>query len=139
MFNYLLLQSDRRARFFRYAPLFLWIGLIFFLSSNQGSMTNTSGFIRPFLEWLFPQAPEFTLQNYHVYIRKLAHLSVYFVLGLTAFHAFALSRRNILRNYWFHWQSLLSFPLPRLTNSIKVFLPRALLQSSMLVSTRSAV
>lgn len=64
-------------------------------------MTNTSGFIRPFLKWLFPQAPEFTLQNYHVYIRKLAHLSVYFVLGLTAFHAFASSRRNILRNYWF--------------------------------------
>ena len=101
MFDQLFIKSERRARIFRYAPLFLWIGLIFFLSSNSGSMTNTSRFIRPFLEWIFPQAPELTIQTYHAFIRKLAHLSVYFVLGLTTFFPFASSKQNWLKNYWF--------------------------------------
>ena len=36
-----------------YAPLFLWIGVIFYFSSGQGSMAETSRFIRPLLEFLF--------------------------------------------------------------------------------------
>jgi hypothetical protein len=47
-------KTDWRGRFFRYAPLVLWIGLILFLSSGQASMSNTSRFIRPLLVFLFP-------------------------------------------------------------------------------------
>ncbi len=83
-----------RERLWLYAPLFLWIGVIFYLSSSQGAMSNTSRFIRPFLEWMFPFATEETLQIYHGYIRKFAHFFEYAMLGFFASRAFWLSGRN---------------------------------------------
>ena len=66
---------DRRALLLQYAPVVFWIAVIFFLSSDQGSMSQTSRFIRPLLEFLFPAAPEETLLIYHGYIRKAAHFT----------------------------------------------------------------
>ena len=80
-----------------YAPLLLWIAVIFFLSSGQGSSGRTSLIIRPILEFLFPSASEETLLFYHGVIRKLAHLTEYAVLGLLACRAF----RNLSRRYLF--------------------------------------
>lgn len=71
-----------------YAPLLLWIGVIFFLSSGSGSMEQTSRFIRPLLEFLFPSAAESTLQLYHSYIRKSAHFTEYAILGVLAARMF---------------------------------------------------
>lgn len=88
-----------RGRIFRYAPLFLWIGLIFFLSSAQGAMTSTSRFIRPLLMFLFPNAPEATLVIYHGYIRKFAHFAEYAALAFFAFRAFSLSSIAFLQKY----------------------------------------
>ena len=85
--------KTRRERLMLYAPLLIWIGVIFFLSSGQGSMSQTSRIIRPLLEFLFPTAPEETLLLYHGLIRKLAHFTEYFVLGLLAFRALANSIR----------------------------------------------
>lgn len=82
------LNLKRRGWLTAYAPLFVWIGVIFFLSSSNGSMTETSRFIRPILEFLFPAASEQTLLNYHFYIRKLAHFTEYAVLGCIAVRAF---------------------------------------------------
>lgn len=85
----------------RYVPLILWIGVIFFLSSSQGSMSETSRIIRPLLEWLFPTVPEVTLTLYHAYIRKFAHFAEYFVLGFLACRAFARSSADLLsQNYY---------------------------------------
>ncbi|HVF29616.1 MAG TPA: VanZ family protein [Pyrinomonadaceae bacterium] len=70
----------------------LWIGVIFFLSSSQGSMNQTSRIIRPLLEFLFPTAAPETILFYHGIIRKLAHLTEYAVLGLLACRAFAFFR-----------------------------------------------
>ena len=81
-------SEKRRERVIRYAPLLIWIGVIFFLSSNNGSMQETSIFIGPLLHYLFPNAPEATIQAYHGFIRKCAHFSVYFVLAMLAFRAF---------------------------------------------------
>lgn len=75
-----------------YAPLFLWIGLIFYMSSDHGSMSATSKFIRPLLTFLFPLADEATLDIYHGYIRKSAHLAAYTTLGVLACRAFAKTR-----------------------------------------------
>jgi len=94
-------QTVWRGRFFRYAPLILWIGVIFFLSSGQGAMSNTSRFIRPLLMFLFPDASEETLTFYHGLIRKLAHPTVYAVLAFFAARAFRFSPRPLLRKYWF--------------------------------------
>ena len=91
-------NGRRREKFMLYAPLLIWIGVIFFLSSSQGSMTRTSLIIRPILEFLFPTASEETLLIYHGYIRKLAHFSEYAVLGLLACRAFIRSRANFPAN-----------------------------------------
>ncbi len=73
-----------------FAPLIVWVGVIFYLSSSSGSMTATSRFIRPMLELVFPYASEEALLTYHFYIRKFAHITEYAVLGLFAARAFLL-------------------------------------------------
>ena len=64
-------------------------------------MSNTSRFIRPLLEFLFPNSPEEILQIYHNYIRKLAHVTEYAGLAFFAARAFSSSSVNILRRFWF--------------------------------------
>lgn len=91
----------RRGRISRYAPLVLWIGVVLFASTGSASMSQTSRFVRPLLEFLFPGAPEETLVVYHAYIRKLAHLTEYAILALFASRAFAGSAKTFLRKYWF--------------------------------------
>jgi VanZ family protein len=89
-----------RGRIFRYAPLILWIGLIFLASSNLGSMSHTSRIIRPILLWLFPSAPDETIDLYHSYIRKCAHFTEYAILAFWAARGLINSRREFLRDYW---------------------------------------
>lgn len=104
-----LQKSKWRGRVIRYAPLFLWIGIIFFASTTQGAMSNTSRFIRPLLEFLFPNAPEETLIFYHGYIRKFAHLSEYAILAFWACRAFWSSSVKFLQTYWFIFSLALVF------------------------------
>ena len=82
------LNSDWRVWLTAYAPLIVWIAIIFYLSSSSGSMTATSRFIRPLLEFLFPASSEEVLLTFHFYIRKLGHISVYAILGFFAVRAF---------------------------------------------------
>jgi VanZ family protein len=96
-----LQKSVWRGRFFRYAPLILWIGVIFIASSNTGSMSNTSRFIRPLLEFLFPNTPEEMLVVYHGYIRKFAHFAEYFGLAFFAARAFYGSSNKWLHKFRF--------------------------------------
>jgi VanZ family protein len=93
------IKSNRRGRILRYAPLILWIGLVFYLSSSQGSMTETSRFIRPFLEWIFPLASAETLNNYHAYIRKSAHFFLYAALAFWSWQAFRNSSVEFVKSF----------------------------------------
>ena len=99
--------TKRRGKFLLYAPLVIWIGVILFLGSGQGSMSRTSLFIRPLLEFLFPTAPEETLQFYHGVIRKLAHFSEYAVLALLACRAFANVSKGFIRTHFYSISFLL--------------------------------
>lgn len=56
-------------------------------------MSQTSRFIRPLLEFLFPAAPEQTLIIYHSYIRKAAHFTEYAILAFLAVRALAATAR----------------------------------------------
>jgi VanZ family protein len=96
-----LQKSKWRGRLIRYTPLFLWVAVIFFASSSQGSMSRTSYFVRPLLEFLFPNAPEETLIVYHGYIRKLAHLVEYAILAFWSSRAFCGSSNKVLHRFWF--------------------------------------
>lgn len=94
-------NSKWRAWLGLYAPLFLWIGVIFFLSSGSGSLAATSKIIRPVLEFLFPAASEESLQLMHFYIRKAAHFTEYAILALWAVRAFRRSSARLLnRNFY---------------------------------------
>lgn len=97
----LLQKPVWRGRILRYAPLILWIGVIAFMSSGQASMSETSRFIRPLLQFLFPNYPEETLQIYHGYIRKMAHLTEYAILAFWAARVFWHSSRPLLQQNWF--------------------------------------
>lgn len=81
-----------RVGLWRYAPLFFWIGVIFYLSSGQGSFEHTSLFIGPLLAFLFPDASPETLAEYHGFIRKSAHFIAYAILGFLAYRPFANRR-----------------------------------------------
>jgi len=83
------LSNDWRRHLWLYGPLLVWIALIFVLGSGTGSMTETSRFIRPLLEFLFPHVSPETLTIYHGYIRKFAHFAEYGVLAVLALRAFA--------------------------------------------------
>lgn len=74
--------------------------MIFYLSSGQGSMTQTSRFVRPLLEFLFPAASEEILQVYHAFIRKFAHFFFYAVLGFWAWRATRNSSHSFIGNYY---------------------------------------
>ncbi len=63
-------------------------------------MSETSRYIRPILEFLFPSADAQTIKIYHGFVRKFAHVAVYFVLGLLSAHAFASSRMAWLSIWW---------------------------------------
>ena len=95
-----------RGRIIRYAPLILWLAVIFINSSTVGATNNTSRIIRPLLEWLFSSADAATIDIYHGYIRKLAHFTEYGVLGFLAARAFWYSSQKVLRRFWFVWAFL---------------------------------
>jgi VanZ family protein len=90
-----------RERTWRYAPLIIWMALIFFASSNEFSAINTSRVVRPLLLWLFPDITEESIRLAHFLVRKAAHLAEYAVLGWLAARAFAGSTREFLRQRWF--------------------------------------
>jgi VanZ family protein len=104
-----LQKSKWRECVWRYAPLFLWIGVIFFFSSRQGAMSNTSLFVRPILLFFFPDATEETLLIYHGYVRKLAHFVEYAALAFFAFRAFSPSSNKFLRDYSYFVSFVLVF------------------------------
>lgn len=110
--DFIVMKNDfqrfgSRGRFFRYAPLLIWIGVVLFASTGSASTSETSRFVRPLLNFLFPNAAEETLVIYHAYVRKLAHFTEYGVLGFFAARAFFDSSREFLRRFPFVFAFLL--------------------------------
>jgi VanZ family protein len=89
-------------RFVRYAPLLVWMALIFFASTGELSASNTSLIVRPLLLWLFPDMSEQRIALVHFFTRKLAHFTEYAILSLLAARAFSGSHFQALRRFWFH-------------------------------------
>jgi VanZ family protein len=86
----------------RYGPLILWILVIVGFSSEQASAEQTSRFIRPLLEFLFPSASPERLEFYHAGVRKAAHFTEYAILAFFAVRAFSASSVAFLKNgrFW---------------------------------------
>ena len=94
-------QSKWREYLWYYAPLVFWIIIVFVLSSNTGSMSNTSRIIRPLLVFLFPDITDASIASVQIYTRKTAHFVLYFVLGFLAARAFSSFAADFLRKKWF--------------------------------------
>jgi VanZ family protein len=77
----------------------VWAVLISILSTDSFSSEHTSGFIIPALRWIFPHASMDTLVVMHVVIRKSAHLTEYFILGIFLF----LAQRGANHGWRLRW------------------------------------
>lgn len=73
-------------------PVFLWMGVIFVMSTDAGSAAHTSVIIEPIVLWLKPNASHEEFEFVHFIIRKLGHLSEYAVLGLLVLRALKHTR-----------------------------------------------
>lgn len=90
-------SQNRRASLIRYAPLFLWIGVIFFLSSPEASSEETSRIIGPLLHFFFPDLSPATEAAVHAIVRKTAHFTEYAILAFLAIRSFSTSASVFVR------------------------------------------
>ncbi len=65
----------------------LWIGFTFWMSTGTFNASHTSLIIEPILRFILPHSPEETIVLIHGIIRKLAHVTEYFALGLLLYRA----------------------------------------------------
>jgi VanZ family protein len=93
--------QSRQSRLWRYAPLILWMAVIFFASTSEFSTSNTALLIQPMLRWLFPHISDERIALFHFLVRKAGHFTEYAILGLLAARAFSASSRTALRHSWF--------------------------------------
>jgi VanZ family protein len=90
-------SSEKRRRWLTaYAPLLFWTALTLGLGTGVGSMSETSRILKPLLEYFSPSADAETLRYYQIYIRKLAHVFQYGVLGALAYRAFIAFRFQLI-------------------------------------------
>lgn len=111
------INASRRSWLWLYAPLFLWMGFIFFASTGEMSASNTSRIIRPLVLWLYPSTSEESLRFIHFMVRKCAHFTEYAILAFFAARAFIGSSVKLLSQSWF-FSSLLLVAIYALTDEI---------------------
>jgi VanZ family protein len=66
----------------RWWPALLWAIVISAFSTGVFTSDNTSRIIVPILKWFFPHASQETLFLVHHFIRKMGHVTEYFILSL---------------------------------------------------------
>ncbi len=64
-----------------WVPVILWAGVIFYFSSDQFSADHTSRIVSPLLHWLAPSISLEVEQSIHFTVRKLGHLTEYFLFA----------------------------------------------------------
>ena len=84
-------KSMFQKHIFRWSLVFMWMALIFYFSHQAGSESSSlSGGITEFLLQPFHLTSD-QMSSFHTFIRKTAHFTVYFILGLLLFHAIQVS------------------------------------------------
>jgi VanZ family protein len=82
-------------------PAVAWAALIYVFSTGAFSGSNTSSFLVPLLNHFFPALSRGDIALIHTLIRKLGHVSEYFILALLVLRALSretggkLSRRRL--------------------------------------------
>jgi VanZ family protein len=81
-------------------PVILWIGFIFWMSTGMFSAQNTYVFFASLLRYVSPSISQKEIVFVHFIIRKLAHLTEYFISGLLLFRAFRNGSENRRELLW---------------------------------------
>jgi VanZ family protein len=77
---------DRR-RFKNWFPVIAWAAVIFLFSTETFSSDNTASWFAPWLHWTFPTWSNDSIELAHTVIRKLGHVSEYFIFALLLLRA----------------------------------------------------
>ncbi|MGE5217654.1 MAG: VanZ family protein [Chloroflexota bacterium] len=88
--------SPRSCRVRAWLPVIIWATVIFLFSSDLFSDTHTAGVIAPWLHWTFPAWSANDIEGVHLLIRKLGHLSEYFIFALLLMRALQLQVKTLL-------------------------------------------
>lgn len=83
-----------------WGPALLWMCFIFWMSTGTFSAQNTSLIIEPLLRFLLPSITPEKVDWVHDIIRKLAHVTEYFILGILLFWAFRFGSKKLLTLRW---------------------------------------
>lgn len=75
-----------------WAPVLLWLGVIWTLSGEPFSAAHTSRWLDPVLRLLFPGLSPADLRTVHALVRKTAHFVEFFVLGALLYRALRRGR-----------------------------------------------
>jgi VanZ family protein len=65
-----------------WAPVVAWAAVIFFMSTDELSAEHTRGWIEPIVRFFLPTLSEELFELLHEVVRKLAHVTEYFVFAL---------------------------------------------------------
>jgi len=84
-------------------PLVLWMSVIFWMSTEAFSAQNTSLIIEPVIRHLIPSISQERVNTIHGAVRKLAHLTEYFILGMLLFRAFRSGSKELRMRRWAFW------------------------------------
>jgi VanZ family protein len=88
-------------RKFKYwLPVLFWMSFIFWMSTATFSSENTSLIIEPILFFLMPTISLEKAALIHGLIRKLGHITEYFILGILLFRAFRCESKESLSWRW---------------------------------------
>jgi VanZ family protein len=92
-----LIRNDRTLVLEYWLPLLLWISAVYLFSTDSFSGSETSRYIVPLLRFLFPWLSAQGIDLLHGVIRKLGHVSEYFVLTLLAYRSFRYEQSGIVQ------------------------------------------
>jgi VanZ family protein len=77
-------------------PVFLWMALMFFGSSDLMSAEHTSRILTPLLRWWNPDISPAAVAQVHFFVRKAAHIAEYAILAVLLCRAL----RDWIEEFW---------------------------------------
>lgn len=90
-------MNERRNPFY-FLPAVLWLAVIFFLSGQTGE--DTASLSLTITRWLMRFLPGVSEAGLHSWLRKLAHVGVYFVEGALLYPALRAWLRSVGKGFF---------------------------------------
>lgn len=77
--------------------MLVWLLTMFFFSTDLFSANETSKFILPILTFFFPGLSPDQLSVWHAVIRKLAHITEYFILTIFTYRSIRFDQPDLVQ------------------------------------------